>query len=690
MFGSDASPSLWSPEQRNWHSISVTVISDSRSYHSATIATDGRVVFAGGVWTVDKRAPDPKVLSTTTTWYPQSGKWERGVSLLAPRFAHTATALQGGDVLLIGGASNSEGDQPRPPFLVTAERVSANSSRQVKSASVARANHTATGLSDGRVLVVGGQNEAGVPIADVEIYDVAKDAWTTASPLHVPRTDHTATPLPDGRVLVIGGRTVTGTSTGSVEIWDPVTGEWTDAPPLTQPRSRHTTALVKDGSLLVAGGRDLNDQGALTVELLGPRADRWQVSATLPSAMPEPYSVPLASGNVLLFGPTISSKSGYSPYDIDSGPYVWLPRGESGARFAQRIRYQTTLLPDGRILVTGGNNDRVYSRAAQIYDPATGGWEDIESMQLGRTGHDSFVLPDGRVLVGGGWVTDPAEGQNSSDQSNTEREPVPSEIWDPRTGHWTLSARYSRNTFWTELGSLPDGRLFTQYVYDMPREPYLAWMHRWRTTDADTGSSLRIERPRQGGAAAVLPSGRIVFAGGQNASGRSDVWEPATGAWRSLRLFEGLPSTALRLFSLGDGRVIAVGAKAVERQDALPVWTEATGAWTTLPLPTELDASQIQQASALSGDRILLLLSDRSLLWDATAQQWSTVQYDIDWSPGARIVSLPNGRVLAFREPARGQDPYDIGRGAGLRKQGLATGSVSLRSPPQPGRRAAD
>ena len=67
----------------------------------------------------------------------------------------------------------------------------------------ARAQHTATLLRDGRVLVLGGSN--GTTLSAAEIYDPTTDTWTKARPLATPRREHAAALLPDGRVLVTGG-----------------------------------------------------------------------------------------------------------------------------------------------------------------------------------------------------------------------------------------------------------------------------------------------------------------------------------------------------------------------------------------------------------------------------------------------------------------------------------------------------
>jgi len=67
-----------------------------------------------------------------------------------------------------------------------------------------RQNHTATLLSNGKVLVVGGDGVTGV-LASAELYDLTSDSWSSAGALITARTGHTATLLSNGKVLVVGG-----------------------------------------------------------------------------------------------------------------------------------------------------------------------------------------------------------------------------------------------------------------------------------------------------------------------------------------------------------------------------------------------------------------------------------------------------------------------------------------------------
>src|SRR4029079_5211934 len=89
----------------------------------------------------------------------------------------------------------------------------------------ARANHTATLLPNGNVLVAGGYYAGGI-LASAELYDPASGTWSATARLHNGRERHAANLLPNAKVLVLGGyyRTLT---LSSVELYDPASGTWT-------------------------------------------------------------------------------------------------------------------------------------------------------------------------------------------------------------------------------------------------------------------------------------------------------------------------------------------------------------------------------------------------------------------------------------------------------------------------------
>ena len=168
-----------------------------------------------------------------------------------PRQAHTSTLLSNGKVLVEGGDSNG--------FTTSAELYdpATGSWAGTGPLNVAREYHTATLLPNGTVLVAGGSGETGY-LNSAELYDPNTGAWSVTGSMTIARERHTAILLPDGKVLVAGGFGSNGSSgfLGSCELYDPATGTWAPAGVLVTAREYHTTTLLPNGKVLVAGGDD--------------------------------------------------------------------------------------------------------------------------------------------------------------------------------------------------------------------------------------------------------------------------------------------------------------------------------------------------------------------------------------------------------------------------------------------------
>jgi len=95
-------------------------------------------------------------------------------------------------------------------------------------------------LINEKVLITGGL-KAGVNGASntSELYDPSTDKWTTTGNLNIPRAFHTASRLTDGKVLAVGGVVYESVCLNSAELYDPSTASWIVTDGLNNARLQH-------------------------------------------------------------------------------------------------------------------------------------------------------------------------------------------------------------------------------------------------------------------------------------------------------------------------------------------------------------------------------------------------------------------------------------------------------------------
>jgi hypothetical protein len=315
-------------------------------------------------------------------------------SLSTPRNYHTATLLTNGKVLIAGGYSYP------PPFPVWASAElydpSTRSFTATGGMTTPRYSHTATLLSNGKVLIAGGSSTVNGPgsLAGAELYDPGTGSFTATGGMTTSRTGHTATLLNNGKILIAGGNGQMGLL-ASAELYDPDTGSFTATGDMTTGRSwpAFTAALLANGNVLIAGGSaDVfdPDTGVFTLTSATTNLDDSLFTATL-----------LANGDVLLPLTDPSDLIGRGAEVYDPGTASITPTGN----MTTGRGYNTaTLLPDGSVLIAG--RDAVhYGGSAELYKPDTGTFNAYGGMPTqSAEGHAATLLPDGTVLLSGGWV----------------------------------------------------------------------------------------------------------------------------------------------------------------------------------------------------------------------------------------------------------------------------------------------
>ena len=258
-------------------------------------------------------------------------------------------------------------------------------------------------LADGRLFVAGGhiQNDVGLPSATT--YDPINNAWTQTPNMNAGRWYPTVTTLANGDMLVVSGRI------------DNTVGE-NLLPGVFQAGSstwRHLTNAQISLDLyprmhLAPNGRVFNSAPSTVTRYLDTSGTGvWTVVANR-SNIYRDYgsSVMYDDGKVLVMGGSDPPTNTAEVIDLNAPKPAW--RSVASMAFVRR-QLNATLLPDGKVLVTGGtsgpgfNNTDTPVFAAEIWDPATENWTTMASAQIPRLYHSAVVLlPDGRLLSTGG------------------------------------------------------------------------------------------------------------------------------------------------------------------------------------------------------------------------------------------------------------------------------------------------
>ena len=269
----------------------------------------------------------------------------------------------------------------------------------------------------------------------------------------------------------------------------------------------------------------------------------------------------------------------------------------TGSMMVERQGHSATLLPDGKVLVSGGAKDN--SASAELYDPRTGKWAPTGLMQTNRTYHTGTLLQNGKVLVAGGYA---------DDHNGFIRVVSSAELYDPATATWAWTAPMTTN--------------------------------------------------RAAHTATLLSSGKVLVTGGISGSHNladAELYDPVTERWTPTS-----PMSTNRFLHtatlLAGGDVLVAGGGGFDFPVAVEIYNPTTESWTaTGPMSTTgnylamghtatlLPGGQVLAAGGLSahlGD------SQTAQLYDAAASSWGLtagMRYT-RYQPTATL--LPRGQVL--------------------------------------------
>ena len=306
---------------------------------------------------------------------------------------------------------------------------------------------------------------------------------------------------------------------------------------------------------------------------------------------PTPGDSPTASASTqpspTSFGPSPTTLATTAP--TPAPPAVaahWEPAGTTAVG---RMGAHAVLLGDGRVLVVGGEahwseeGSDVRTRV-EVWDPATGAWRATESLNKPRTGFAAVPLADGRVMVTGGL--------NETEQSYSS-----TYVYDPRPGYETWSKVGLLGTARTAPAAalLPDGRVLVAggYYHTGPMEGGAS------APDAIVASYHRAA-PRTG-APRRAPLDDIDVPPFGYALATAELFDPATGSWSATGAMN-FARVGAEAVTLADGRVLVVGSSTIpvtrvdgRAYDSAEIYDPATGRFSLAGSLPDIDRPSLEK-----------------------------------------------------------------------------------------------
>jgi uncharacterized protein (TIGR03437 family) len=300
-------------------------------------------------------------------------------------------------------------------------------------------------------------------------------------------------------------------------------------------RQYHTATLLIGGEVLIAGGYALQPGWPVfaSAELFSPRDGKFlPISGGMTTPRTGHTATLLPDGTVLIVGGDgssgtalgVSSQASAELYDPGNQHFK-----KTGSMTTPRTSHTATLLKDGRVLITGGMNsnekgEQTSLSSAELYDPSTGRFTATGSMKQARSASSATLLASGKVLISSYF------NYNLPDNDDLEH----AELYDPATGTFSLTARAAYPEFELRVASsslLASGDVLNT-LQDQCDPDDLAELYHPSTETFD--EIAKTSGIRGYTTATVLPDGKVFLAGQdfsrhESPYASAELYDPLTG-----------------------------------------------------------------------------------------------------------------------------------------------------------------
>ena len=497
--GGASSGELFNPATDTFTKLAGT-LTEARRGAVASMLPSGEVLIAGGA------AGGSETLSSAELFNPTTDSFSKLAATMTEGREHAVAArLPSGEVLIAGGSTGIKGPHFHSQEIVSSAELFdpatdtfTKLTGHEQSLTEAREGAVATTLSNGEVLIAGGEGPSS--FSSAELFNPATDTFTKLTgheqSLTVGRKGASAATLPNGDALIAGGE-YRGDPFGA-ELFNPTNDTFTKLPgpedSLTGVREGAVGATLPSGQLLIAGG---NSSGT-SAELFNPSTDVFTAltgtGQSLTVARDGAVAATLSTGQVLIAGgeSTEVRKEAVKGRPVGccassrpiSSAELFAPTTDTFSKLTGTLTEGrefavAAALPSGQVLIAGGDRASSALSSAELFNPKTETFTKLtdagHSLTEAREGAVAARLPNGQVLIAGGY--------NKSG------------------------------------GFLSSAELFNP------------------TTDKFTKLEKSLSEARDGAIATTLPNGEVLIAGGHNTDGNlksAELFDPSTGVFTEL------------------------------------------------------------------------------------------------------------------------------------------------------------
>ncbi|CAF2171415.1 unnamed protein product [Rotaria magnacalcarata] len=298
-----------------------------------------------------------------------------------------------------------------------------------------------------------------------------------------------------------------------------------------------------------------------------------------------------------------------------------------------RYGHTSSVLKNGKVLVTGGYGINASLNSTELYDPSNGIWKTSSSMRNARVWHTESVLNDGNVLITGGI-------NNNNTYLNT------AELYDPIRGTWAMTANLNNRRFLHTASILFDGNVLVcggSDIYSNRAEIYDPLLRIWTATG-------NMNDAREYHTASVLLDGKVLVTGGRGIySSMPQINQYYSPVATPIGVDTPNNQSASNLLN-SEGTVSSLYSNGIG-QNSSELYDPSTGIWT---LTGSMNTSRYaHSASVLANGKVLIAggiyndtLLNSAELYDPSTRIWTTTgsmhyeRYD------HKASVLKNGKIL--------------------------------------------